>query len=97
MHGEAWWYVFGVSFVVTALIETFSPFRQLPSSARRRWTSNAILQAASIVVIVAAFQLTGIALAVAVQATRHGFLNRFPIPFPHSVRGRIRGAGPHKL
>ncbi len=82
MHGEAWWYVFGVSFVVTALIETFWPFRQLPSSARRRWTSNAILQAASIVVIVAAFQLTGIALAVAVQATRHGFLNRFPIPFP---------------
>jgi sterol desaturase/sphingolipid hydroxylase (fatty acid hydroxylase superfamily) len=82
MHGEAWWYVFGLSFVVTALIETFWPFRLLPSSARRRWTSNAILQAASVVVTAAAFQLTGIALAVAIHATRHGLLNWIAIPFP---------------
>lgn len=83
MHGQVWWYVFGLSFVVTALVETFWPYRVLPSSTRRRWTSNAILQVASSAVIAGAFQLTGIALAAAIQASRHGVLNRisFPISF----------------
>ncbi len=85
MHGQEWWYVFGLSFVVTALIETLWPYRVLPSSTRRRWTSNAILQVASSVVMAGAFQLTGIALAAAVQATRHGVLNRIPFPISFAI------------
>ena len=95
MHGQVWWYVFGLSFVVTALVETFWPYRVLPSSTSRRWTSNAILQVASTAVIAGAFQLTGIALAAAIQATRHGALNKNPLP--HLFCDWIRGAGPYKL
>lgn len=85
MHRQAWWYVFGLSFVVTALVETLWPYRVLPTSTRRRWTSNAILQVASTAVITGLFQLTGIALAVAIQATRHGTLNRIPFPISFAV------------
>jgi sterol desaturase/sphingolipid hydroxylase (fatty acid hydroxylase superfamily) len=78
MHEQTWWYVFGLSFVLIALVETYWPYRTLPSSVRRRWTSNTLLQVASASVMAGAFQLTGVALAVAIQASRHGAMTGMP-------------------
>ncbi len=78
MHEQMWWYVFGCSFVLIALLETYWPYRTLRSSARQRWASNTLLQVASAAVMAGAFQLTGIALAVAIQASRHGAMTGMP-------------------
>jgi sterol desaturase/sphingolipid hydroxylase (fatty acid hydroxylase superfamily) len=74
--GKAWWLIFGSVFVVTALCETFWPFRALPTSTPRRWTSNSILFAASSLVIVCVYQLTGIALAFTVRLSPYALFNR---------------------
>jgi sterol desaturase/sphingolipid hydroxylase (fatty acid hydroxylase superfamily) len=74
--GNVWWLIFGSAFVVTALCETFWPFRALPTSTPRRWTSNSILFAASSLVIVCAYQLTGIALAFTIRLSPYALLNR---------------------
>jgi sterol desaturase/sphingolipid hydroxylase (fatty acid hydroxylase superfamily) len=78
---RVWWYVFVLAFVAIAMAETFVPFRSLPSSTPRRWTSNAILQALSTTVVFCAYQLTGIELAFRLQASAYGALNRLSIPY----------------
>lgn len=87
LDGRLWWYILILAFVATAMAETFLPFRSLPSSTPRRWTSNAILVAISGLAIFCAYQLSGIALAITIQASSHGALNRVPIPY--SVRFAI--------
>lgn len=73
---NVWWLVFGSAFVVTALCETFWPFRALPSPTPRRWTSNSILLAISSLVIVCVYQISGIALAFTLRLSRYALLNR---------------------
>ncbi|HKN60821.1 MAG TPA: sterol desaturase family protein [Candidatus Acidoferrales bacterium] len=85
--GKAWWLVFGAAFVVAALGETFWPFRDLPSSTPRRWTSNSILLAATSLVVVCVYQLSGIALACTVRLSRYAFLNRVHVS--HGLRFAI--------
>ena len=79
--GNVWWLIFVLAFVVTAVVETFQPFRLLPSSTFKRWTSNSILLIVSSALLVCVYQLSGIALAVETQANQRGVLNRFVIPY----------------
>jgi sterol desaturase/sphingolipid hydroxylase (fatty acid hydroxylase superfamily) len=82
MHRDsAWWYVFVLAFVATALAETFLPFRPLPSSTPRRWISNSLLLVVSNVVVLGVYQLSGIALAFTIRAASHGVLNRTGLPY----------------
>ena len=82
MHtGNVWWLIFGSAFIVTALVETFQPFRHLPTSTLKRWTSNSILFVVSSAVLLCVFQLSGIVLACDVQARQRGALNHFPLPY----------------
>jgi sterol desaturase/sphingolipid hydroxylase (fatty acid hydroxylase superfamily) len=79
--GRTWWYVFAIAFVATALAESFLPAQSHPSSAPRRWTSNAILLVVSSLLVVCAYQFTGIALACALRGGSHGLLNRVSVPY----------------
>ena len=82
MHSDrVWWYVFTIAFVATALAETFLPARNHPSSTPRRWISNYALLAVSSVLVLCAFQFSGIALACALKANSIGVMNRFRIPY----------------
>lgn len=78
---NAWWLVFVAAFVVTALGETFWPFRDLPSSTPRRWTSNSILLAATSLVVVCVYQLSGIALAYTVRLGHYALFNRVHVSY----------------
>lgn len=75
-----WWYVFGAAFLAALITETFRPFRQLSTPLARRWLGNGVLLAASSLVIAGAYGLSGIALAAALQGSRHGTLNRLAAP-----------------
>jgi sterol desaturase/sphingolipid hydroxylase (fatty acid hydroxylase superfamily) len=81
MTNNVWWMIFGAAFVVTAVVETFHPFRRLSSSTLKRWTNNSILFALSSAVLLCVYQLSGIVLASEVQASRHGALNRVSLPY----------------
>jgi sterol desaturase/sphingolipid hydroxylase (fatty acid hydroxylase superfamily) len=81
MHGDNLWYVFVAAFVLTALLETFLPFRQFASSTRRRWTSNLVLFAVSSVVVALAFQVSAVVLSISVRNASHGLLNRWSLPY----------------
>jgi sterol desaturase/sphingolipid hydroxylase (fatty acid hydroxylase superfamily) len=81
MRGGTWWYVFAISFVAIALAESFLPACSLSTSTPRRWTSNSILLAVSSVLVVCAYQLTGIAVASAAAASSRGLLNHAPLPY----------------
>jgi sterol desaturase/sphingolipid hydroxylase (fatty acid hydroxylase superfamily) len=82
MRGDrTWWYVFAIAFVATALAESFLPARTHPSSTPRRWISNSILLAASSLAILCAYQLSGIALACALEGSSGGLLNRVSLPY----------------
>ncbi len=81
MRGGTWWYVFAVSFVAIALAESFLPAYSLSSSTSRRWTSNSILLAISSVLVVCAYQLTGIAVASTAAASSRGLVNHVAIPY----------------
>ncbi len=76
-----WWLILVSAFVLTALVETFQPARLLPTSTLKRWTSNWILFAVSSAILLCVYQLSGIALAVDVQATQRGLLNRLDLPY----------------
>lgn len=78
---SAWWYWFAAVFTATAIAETFVPDRVLASSTARRWTSNGILLAISTATVICAYQLSGITLALAVQADTHGLLNHVSLPW----------------
>jgi sterol desaturase/sphingolipid hydroxylase (fatty acid hydroxylase superfamily) len=78
---HALWYVLGAGFVLTGLAETFVPFRTLPSSTSRRWTSNLVLLGASSLLAALIFQVSAVALAVSVRHGSHGLLNRAWLPF----------------
>lgn len=73
-------YVFGFSLITALLLETFRPFRHLPSSTARRWVSNGTLLAICTLVTRGAYQLSGIALAIDVHAARYGLLNTIRLP-----------------
>jgi len=79
--GNVWWLIFTVAFIATALAETFQPLRQLPSSTLKRWASNSILLIVSSAFLLCVYQLSGIALAVSLQASRRGALNRISLPY----------------
>jgi sterol desaturase/sphingolipid hydroxylase (fatty acid hydroxylase superfamily) len=82
MHSNrTWWYVFIIAFVVTALAESFLPARDHPSSTPRRWISNYALLAVSSLIVLCAYQFSGIALACALKANSLGVMNRFRIPY----------------
>lgn len=81
MRDPVWWYVFVLAFVAVGIAETFLPFRSLPSSTPRRWTSNGILQAVSTAAVLFAYQLTGIALASTGKANSYGALNHVSLPY----------------
>jgi sterol desaturase/sphingolipid hydroxylase (fatty acid hydroxylase superfamily) len=82
MHGDSVSrYVFVFALVAIAMAETFLPFRSLASSTPRRWTANSILLAISSLTIFCAYQLSGIELAINIQANSHGVLNRESIPY----------------
>ena len=82
MHSDrVWWYVFIIAFVATALAESFLPARKHPSSTPRRWISNYALLAVSSLLVLCAFQFSGIALACALKANSIGVMNRFRIPY----------------
>jgi sterol desaturase/sphingolipid hydroxylase (fatty acid hydroxylase superfamily) len=81
MRGSTWWYVFAISFVAIALLESFLPHQSHSSSTPRRWASNYILVAISSALVICIYQLTGIALACGVQANSGGALNHIPMPY----------------
>jgi sterol desaturase/sphingolipid hydroxylase (fatty acid hydroxylase superfamily) len=81
ISGNVWWLIFTAAFVLTAVLETFQPLRQLPTSMLKRWTSNWILFAISSAVLLCVYQLSGIALAVDLKASQRGALNRITLPY----------------
>jgi sterol desaturase/sphingolipid hydroxylase (fatty acid hydroxylase superfamily) len=81
MLEHLWWYVFGVGFLLTGVAETFLPFRSLPSSTVRRWTSNLVLLGVSSILAALALQVGAVALSVAIRNGSHGLLNRPSVPY----------------
>src|ERR1019366_4111632 len=81
ISGTTWWLIFTLAFVATGAVEPFQPFRKLPSSTAKRWASNSILFAVSSAVLLCAYQLSGIALAVDLKASQRGALNRISLPY----------------
>jgi len=79
--GVLWWFVLVLAFAVTALAETFLPFRSLPSSTTRRWLANTVLIVASNVALVCVYRFSGIALAFTMRGESHGVLNRVALPY----------------
>ena len=79
-ESEVWWLVFVGAFVVTALAETFWPWRALATSTPRRWVTNSFLLAASSIVLGGAYQLTGIAIAAQTWSAQQGLLPRIGVP-----------------
>lgn len=79
--GNTWWTVFAVTFLLTAVAETFLPFRSFKISTPRRWVNNSALLAVYSVVTFSAYQFTGVALAFSVQGSSHGLLNLMPIRY----------------
>jgi sterol desaturase/sphingolipid hydroxylase (fatty acid hydroxylase superfamily) len=76
-----WWLVFVCAFVATAACETFWPFCALRTSTAKRWTSNSILFFATSIVLLCAYQLSGIELAITQRFGHFGLLNRVRLPF----------------
>src|SRR5438105_4383097 len=82
MRGNsAWWYVFGISFVAVALLETFLPLRAPTTSTRRRWVANSLLFSISSLTLIGIYDLSGIALAFTLRANSLGLLNRISLPY----------------
>lgn len=79
--GVLWWLVLVLAFAVTALAETFLPFRSLPTSTARRWFANTVLIVASNVALICVYRLSGISLAFTMRGQSHGVLNRVALPY----------------
>lgn len=79
--GRIWCYVLVLAFASTALAETFAPFRTFKSSTLRRWYSNSILFLVSNILVMFAYQFSGIALALAVRSSPYAVFNRVALPY----------------
>jgi sterol desaturase/sphingolipid hydroxylase (fatty acid hydroxylase superfamily) len=77
----AWWYVFAIAFVAVALAESFLPGYSVSSSTPRRWINNSIMMVVTSFLDFCVYQLSGIALAISIQAGSRGALARLHVPY----------------
>jgi sterol desaturase/sphingolipid hydroxylase (fatty acid hydroxylase superfamily) len=81
LGSAAYWIAFAGAFLAVAVWESARPLRPLRSPDSRRWRNHTALYAASIVCTSLALRVTPILLALSVQDSRYGVLNRAWMPY----------------
>ncbi len=70
-----------VTFAFFAIWETFQPRKDLTTPTGRRWGNNVAINLLFLPALTALFKLSGVVMAVAVNHSRYGVLNREAVPF----------------
>jgi sterol desaturase/sphingolipid hydroxylase (fatty acid hydroxylase superfamily) len=81
LASPAYWIAFIGAFLAVAVWESASPLRPLSAAAGRRWRNHAVLSAASMIATGLVLRAGPVLVALAVQNSRWGVLNRAFIPF----------------
>lgn len=81
LEGPAFWMLFVAAFLAVAVWESYQARRELTTPAERRWSRHGLLFAISSIAQAFLFRVSPVALAMAVEASSFGLLNRPWIPF----------------
>jgi sterol desaturase/sphingolipid hydroxylase (fatty acid hydroxylase superfamily) len=85
IENAAYWAVFAAAFTAIAVWQTARPARRLSVSVDRRWGNHALLMLTCSALSMLLFRGSAIMLAVAVERSNFGLLNRTSLPLPVRV------------